>query len=113
MDKFVVIVDFEVQPGKSDEVIKLVSENARNSVANEPGCYQFDVMRVADQPDRLDSAGDRLVRHRASRTPGSNTRGSLAMPCNRVAGMPSNIDRHQRPPRLLRDDLVIVAPENR
>ena len=53
MDKFVLIVDFEVQPGKSDEVLKLVSENARNSVAKEPGCYQFDVLRVADQPDRL------------------------------------------------------------
>ena len=37
MDKFVNIVDFEVQPGKADEVVKLVSENARKSVETEPG----------------------------------------------------------------------------
>ncbi len=53
MEKFVLIVDFEVKPGTSDEVIKYVSENAQSSVEKEPGCYQFDVLRVPDSPDRL------------------------------------------------------------
>jgi len=53
MDKFVLIVDFEVKPGTSDEVIKYVSENAESSVEKEPGCYQFDVLRVPDNPNRL------------------------------------------------------------
>ena len=53
MDKFINIVDFEVQPGKADEVVKLVSENARTSVETEPGVLQFDVVRVADNPNRL------------------------------------------------------------
>ncbi len=38
MDKFVNIVDFEVRPGKADEVVKLVSENACTSLSGpEPG----------------------------------------------------------------------------
>jgi autoinducer 2-degrading protein len=53
MDKYVLIVDFEVKPGTVDEVIQLVSENAKNSVEKEPGCYQFDVLRTPDNPNRL------------------------------------------------------------
>jgi quinol monooxygenase YgiN len=53
MDKYVLIVDFEVKPGAADEVIKLVTENAKSSVEKEPGCYQFDVLRVSDDPNRL------------------------------------------------------------
>jgi (4S)-4-hydroxy-5-phosphonooxypentane-2,3-dione isomerase len=53
MSEFVMIVDFEVQPGTADEVVKLVSENARQSVETEPGVLQFDVLRVADNPNRL------------------------------------------------------------
>lgn len=52
-DKFVLIVDFEVKPGTADEVIRYVSENAKSSVEKEPGCYQFDVLRVPDNPNRL------------------------------------------------------------
>lgn len=53
MDKFVLIVDFEVKPGTSEEVIKYVSENARSSVEKEPGCYQFDVLRDPGNPNKL------------------------------------------------------------
>jgi autoinducer 2-degrading protein len=53
MDKYVLVVDFEVQPGTADKVVELVSENARSSVAQELGCYQFDVLRVPDDPNRL------------------------------------------------------------
>jgi quinol monooxygenase YgiN len=53
MDKYVLLVDFEVKPGAADEVIRLVSENAKSAVEKEPGCYQFDVLRVPDDPNRL------------------------------------------------------------
>jgi quinol monooxygenase YgiN len=53
MDKFVLIVDVEVKEGTADRVLALVSENAHNSVAKEPGCHQFDVLRVTDRPNRL------------------------------------------------------------
>jgi quinol monooxygenase YgiN len=53
MDKFALVVDFEVKEGTVDQVVALVSENARNSVEKEPGCHQFDVLQVKDSPNRL------------------------------------------------------------
>jgi len=53
MGNFVVIVDFEAKEGAAEEVLALVSENARNSVEREPGCLQFDVMQSPDNPDRF------------------------------------------------------------
>jgi quinol monooxygenase YgiN len=47
------MVDFEVKEGTVDQVLALVSENARNSVEKEPGCHQFDVLQVTDSPNRL------------------------------------------------------------
>lgn len=44
MAKFVVIVDLEVQPENSDAFIEAATENAKQSVSLEPGCYQFDVI---------------------------------------------------------------------
>lgn len=53
MNEFVLVVDFEVKDGTAEQAIALVSENARNSVENEPGCLQFDVMQAADNPNRI------------------------------------------------------------
>jgi|SRR3954469_11287097 autoinducer 2-degrading protein len=53
MNEYTLIVDFEVKDGTADQVLALVSENARNSVEKEPGCLQFDVMQAADNPNRL------------------------------------------------------------
>jgi quinol monooxygenase YgiN len=53
MDNFVLLVEFEVVDGKGDELLPLVSENARKSVENEPGCLQFDVMRAPDNPNKF------------------------------------------------------------
>ena len=53
MDNYVLIVDFEVQDGKGDVLLPLISENARKSVETEPGCLQFDVMRAPDNPNRF------------------------------------------------------------
>ena len=50
---YTLIVDFEVKEGTADQVLALVSENARNSVEKEPGCIQFDVMQAQDNPHRF------------------------------------------------------------
>ena len=53
MSEFVLIVDFEVKEGMAEQVLALVSENARKAVETEPGCRQFDVLRVPHEPDHF------------------------------------------------------------
>jgi quinol monooxygenase YgiN len=53
MAEFVLVVDFEVKPETLDRFHQLIAENARKSVANEPGCRQFDVMRAQDNANRI------------------------------------------------------------
>lgn len=53
MAEFVLIVDFEVKPGSIDRFVELIEANALASVANEPGCLQFDVVRQQDEPSRV------------------------------------------------------------
>jgi quinol monooxygenase YgiN len=53
MANFTLIVEFEVQAETVDRFLELIAENARASVANEPGCLQFDVVRMQDSPTRL------------------------------------------------------------
>jgi quinol monooxygenase YgiN len=42
---FVVIAEFEVKPGRMEEFLAAALDDARHSVADEPGCRQFDVIR--------------------------------------------------------------------
>ena len=53
MGHYSLMVDFQVNDGKMDEFLPLMKENARASVANEPGCLQFDVLHVQGEPNRL------------------------------------------------------------
>jgi (4S)-4-hydroxy-5-phosphonooxypentane-2,3-dione isomerase len=53
MAQFGLVVDFEIRPDAIDRFMPLINENARRSVADEPGCRQFDVLRVKDQPNRV------------------------------------------------------------
>ena len=53
MGQFVLVVEFEVKPETLDRFHALIAENARKSVANEPGCRQFDVTRAQDQANRI------------------------------------------------------------
>ena len=41
---FVVIAEFQVKPGKLAAFLEAASEDARHSVADEPGCRQFDII---------------------------------------------------------------------
>ncbi len=49
----VVVVTIDIKPGSKDEFVAATLENARNSVAHEPGCYQFDVVQDEQKPSRI------------------------------------------------------------
>ena len=53
MGNFVLVVEFEVKPGESERFLALIAENAKASVATEPGCLQFDVVRDEKDPHRI------------------------------------------------------------
>jgi quinol monooxygenase YgiN len=50
---FVIIAEFEVKPGKLEQFLKLAKTDASQSVANEPGCRQFDVTLDREEPNRV------------------------------------------------------------
>jgi quinol monooxygenase YgiN len=41
---FVVIAEFQVKPGKLSAFLEAAQDDAKHSVADEPGCRQFDVI---------------------------------------------------------------------
>jgi len=50
---FTVIVTLDVVPAHIEEFIELIAENARLSVATEPGCIRFDVSRSVEVDNRF------------------------------------------------------------
>jgi autoinducer 2-degrading protein len=42
--RFAITVDFEILEGGLDRFLALVRDNAARSVADEPGCFRFDVL---------------------------------------------------------------------
>ncbi|WP_425092277.1 putative quinol monooxygenase [Tropicimonas sp. S265A] len=89
---YAVTVTFELIPGGAEAFMPLMLENARTSLADEPGCLRFDVCTDPARPDevflyevyydrsmfdrhltlphfeRFDSAVADLVRHKTIRT---------------------------------------------
>ena len=53
MNKFVLIVEFDVTPEHLARFNELIAVNAKASVAEESGCRQFDVLQDADKPNRI------------------------------------------------------------
>jgi len=53
MSEYVISVDFEIKDGMLDQALPLVIQNATNSVKNEPGCLQFDVVQDNANPNHL------------------------------------------------------------
>ena len=49
----VVTVDFGTAPENFDRFKTMMAENAKASVANEPGCREFNVYELATTPDHL------------------------------------------------------------
>jgi quinol monooxygenase YgiN len=50
---FVIVAEFEVRPEAIDALLEAAVADASASVANEPGCRQFDVTRSSEQPNRV------------------------------------------------------------
>jgi len=50
---FVVIAEFQVKPEKMDAFLEAAYNDARHSVANEPACRQFDVIRPEASSDTV------------------------------------------------------------
>jgi quinol monooxygenase YgiN len=47
---FAIAVTFEIKPEHADDFRKRVLQQARDSVAKEPGCCQFDVLQDESSP---------------------------------------------------------------
>jgi len=50
---FVIVAELKVKPGRLDEFLKAATRHATNSLTNEPGCLQFDVVHDSAVPDRV------------------------------------------------------------
>jgi quinol monooxygenase YgiN len=50
---FVVIAEFQVKPGCMEAFMAAALDDARHSVADEPGCRQFDVVRPQADADTV------------------------------------------------------------
>jgi (4S)-4-hydroxy-5-phosphonooxypentane-2,3-dione isomerase len=53
MSGYVIAVDFRLHPGRRAAFRKLIDDNARASVRDEPGCRRFDVLEPKGEPDRV------------------------------------------------------------
>jgi quinol monooxygenase YgiN len=53
MNKFVLLVEFNVKPECRQQFEAAIEINAKASVGKEPGCFQFDVLRSQDDPNRV------------------------------------------------------------
>jgi autoinducer 2-degrading protein len=50
VNEFVLIVEFQVKPECLEKFNQAIAINAKASVAEEPGCRQFDVLHNQDDP---------------------------------------------------------------
>jgi len=51
MPAFVVLREFKVKPGALEDFLGAAADDARNSLADELGCRQFDILRPEDSDD--------------------------------------------------------------
>ena len=49
MSKTAIIVEFETLPGQLDAFLAIISEHARATLAEEPGCLRFEVIRPIER----------------------------------------------------------------
>jgi (4S)-4-hydroxy-5-phosphonooxypentane-2,3-dione isomerase len=50
---FIILVDFKIKPGQMAAFRRLIDDNARASVKDEPGCRRFDVAAHRKDADRI------------------------------------------------------------
>ncbi|MFY7962047.1 MAG: putative quinol monooxygenase [Elsteraceae bacterium] len=49
MTKMAIIVEFETLPGKEEEFLANIREHARATLAEEPGCLRFEVIKPVER----------------------------------------------------------------
>lgn len=47
------IVNIQIKPEHREAFMEAMLDNARGSVGNEPGCFRFDVVQDAEDPNRI------------------------------------------------------------
>jgi autoinducer 2-degrading protein len=50
---YVILAPIQIKPERRDAFVAAMIEDARDSVANEPGCLRFDVIQDAGDPNRI------------------------------------------------------------
>jgi (4S)-4-hydroxy-5-phosphonooxypentane-2,3-dione isomerase len=50
---FSLIVSVQVRPERREQFLRVIAENAKASVRDEPGCYRFDVAEDTGQPNHF------------------------------------------------------------
>jgi (4S)-4-hydroxy-5-phosphonooxypentane-2,3-dione isomerase len=53
MKPYIITVEFRLRPGCVASFLPLIQENARSSLANEPGCRRFDVLLHHDDENHV------------------------------------------------------------
>tara|TARA_R110001606_G_C14992312_1_gene605955 strand:+ start:188 stop:484 length:297 start_codon:yes stop_codon:yes gene_type:complete len=53
MSKVALVPKFEIKPGRMDEFMAIILEQAKNSLEKEPGCLHFDVLRRDEEPGKV------------------------------------------------------------
>ena len=48
-----ICVDFEIDPTNLDAFLSIIQKNASESVANEVGCHQFDILQDPQNPTKI------------------------------------------------------------
>ena len=48
-----ICVDFEIDPTNLDAFLSIIQKNASESVANEVGCHQFDMLQDPQNPTKI------------------------------------------------------------
>lgn len=52
-DKYVIVVDLVVDDAQLADFMPLIADNARTSLAEEPGCLRFDICQDNTSPTKL------------------------------------------------------------
>jgi len=52
-EAFVVVAEFEVKADCLRNFLALARDDARHSLADEPGCRQFDIVQIEEAPERV------------------------------------------------------------
>ena len=50
---YVIVAPIQIKAGFKDQFVEAVVEDARSSVAHEPGCLRFDVIQDANDANRI------------------------------------------------------------